>query len=157
MNKKIVNTLSACFPHPQNPFVRTAVPKGCFAIALPSGPTAVQLRLKLRKIGLVLAALVLAACGGGAPAGVSVKAEDLKFTPNALTAKVGQAITVNMQNAGALEHSFIIDELNVRMEKVQPGQNGSVTFTASTAGTYTIYCDVPGHKEAGMTGTLTVN
>jgi len=107
---------------------------------------------------LVLAVVVLAGCGGGgAPAGVSVKAEDLKFTPNTLTAKAGESVTVNMQNAGALEHSFIIDEMSVRLEKVQPGQNASVTFTASTAGTYTFYCDVPGHKEAGMTGTLTVN
>ncbi|HLE29503.1 MAG TPA: cupredoxin domain-containing protein [Anaerolineales bacterium] len=107
---------------------------------------------------LVIATVVLTACGGGGQTtGVTVKAEDLKFTPNTLTAKVGDSVTVNLQNAGALEHSFIIDEFSVRLEGVQPGQTGSVSFTPSAAGTYTFYCDVPGHKEAGMVGTLTVN
>ena len=109
-------------------------------------------------LALALAAMMLAACGGGAQTtGLSLKAEDIKYDTTALTAKVGDEVTVSLQNTGALEHSFVIDELNVKLEKVQPGQTGTVTFTASKAGTYTFYCDVPGHKEAGMTGTLTVN
>jgi len=89
---------------------------------------------------LVIATVVLTACGGGGQTtGVTVKAEDLKFTPNTLTAKVGDSVTVNLQNAGALEHSFIIDEFSVRLEGVQPGQTGSVSFTPSGAGTYTFY------------------
>jgi uncharacterized cupredoxin-like copper-binding protein len=109
-------------------------------------------------LALALTAMMLAACGGGAQTvGLDLKAEDIKYDTTALTAKVGDTVTVNLQNAGALEHSFLIDELGVKLEKVQPGQTGTVTFTVSKAGTYTFYCDVPGHKEAGMTGTLTVN
>ena len=61
-----------------------------------------------------------------------------------------------MENKGPLEHSFVVDELGVKLERVPPGQTGSVSFTPRAAGTYAYYCDVPGHKEAGMTGTLTV-
>ena len=33
---------------------------------------------------------------------------------------------------------------------------GDATFTPAQAGTYVYYCDTPGHKDAGMKGTLTV-
>jgi uncharacterized cupredoxin-like copper-binding protein len=33
---------------------------------------------------------------------------------------------------------------------------GTLTFTASTPGTYHYLCPVPGHAQKGMTGTLTV-
>ena len=41
--------------------------------------------------------------------------------------------------------------------KLVLGANETVdtTFTA-TPGTYTFYCSIPGHREAGMEGTLTV-
>ena len=55
---------------------------------------------------------------------------------------------------GAALHTFVIDELDVKVE-VQPGANGTATINAP-AGTYTFYCDVPGHREAGMEGTLTI-
>jgi uncharacterized cupredoxin-like copper-binding protein len=38
---------------------------------------------------------------------------------------------------------------------VSPGDTGSATINAP-AGTYEYYCNVPGHREAGMVGTLTV-
>lgn len=115
-------------------------------------------RFAILALGLI-AMLALTACGtggGGSPLAVTIKAEDIKFDTPTITAKVGQAVTVTLNNTGALDHSFIIDELNVKIENVKPGATGSTTFTPSAAGTYTFYCNVPGHKEAGMTGTLTV-
>jgi len=38
----------------------------------------------------------------------------------------------------------------------QPGETKPLKFTPKDAGTYPIECDIAGHKEAGMTGTLTV-
>ena len=111
--------------------------------------------------GLALS-LALGACGSPPPAPASavslnVTASDsFKYDPAVLTAKVGQTVTVNLQNKGNLDHSFVIDELGVKLETVKAGTTQPVTFTPGTAGTYTYYCDVPGHKAAGMTGTLTV-
>jgi uncharacterized cupredoxin-like copper-binding protein len=65
-------------------------------------------------------------------------------------------VTIVLENAGALEHSFLVDELGVKIEHVQPGQSGSATFTPQAAGSYVFYCDIPGHREAKMVGTLTV-
>ena len=122
-------------------------------------------RLTLRLLlGLALG-LLLAACsgGGGAPTtaaqDVTLTATDaFAFTPNTITGKVGQPIHVTLvNNANGLVHSFVIDEFNVKLDNVQPKTSGEVTFTPTTAGTFQFYCDTPGHKAAGMVGTLTVN
>jgi uncharacterized cupredoxin-like copper-binding protein len=111
---------------------------------------------------LCLAATVLlAACGGpGAPEGQSVTVQGLdtlRFSPEALTATVGQTVNVTLESSGALEHAFIIDEFSVNIGPVPGGQSGNGSFTPAQAGTFTYYCNVPGHREAGMEGTLTVN
>ena len=112
-----------------------------------------------------LLALALVACGGGGGGGGSTEAQDatvqgldsFQFDPATLTAGVGQTVNVTLENAGVLEHNFVIDELNVSLGPVPGGQSASASFTPSTAGSFEYYCDVPGHREAGMVGTLTVN
>ena len=111
---------------------------------------------------VIATSLVLVACAGGGAAGqggreITIKALDIKYDTTTITAKVGETLTVTLENDGSLEHSLIIDELNVKIEHVQPGQKGSATFTLASPGTYTYYCDIPGHRQAHMEGTLTVN
>ena len=38
----------------------------------------------------------------------------------------------------------------------QPGQKATGTFTIDTPGSYSYFCSQPGHEQAGMKGTLTV-
>jgi len=38
----------------------------------------------------------------------------------------------------------------------RPGQTARLRFRIDTPGIYRILCSMPGHAEAGMTGTLTV-
>jgi uncharacterized cupredoxin-like copper-binding protein len=104
----------------------------------------------------------MVACGGAsspapAPLVVNLKAEDIKYDTTTITAKVGQPVTVNVQNTGTLEHSFVSDQFSVKLEHIQAGQTSTITVTPTTAGTYEFYCDVPRHNDAGMKGTLTVN
>jgi uncharacterized cupredoxin-like copper-binding protein len=116
-------------------------------------------RFNLTLIGLLVAA-ALAACGGAGPSPLDVTfttGSELKFQPSTLTAQVGQTVNVTLDNTGALEHSFLIDELSVDSGVVAPASQKTISFTPSAAGTYTFYCNIAGHREGGMTGTLTVN
>lgn len=104
--------------------------------------------------------LTLAACGGGGgstsePLAVAINGEDIKFDVTTIEAKVGQTVNVTYNNKGVLDHTFLIDGL-VTEQKVAPGQTITFSFTPKSAGTYEFYCNVAGHKEAGMKGTLTV-
>jgi uncharacterized cupredoxin-like copper-binding protein len=85
---------------------------------------------------------------------VTVVARDLTFTPRQLAADNG-SIMITLQNAGRVVHNLTIDELGVRVV-VSPGRKDSVTLSAVPPGTYAFYCSVSGHRQAGMSGTLTV-
>ena len=84
-----------------------------------------------------------------------VNLEDIQFDPTAITVAANTATTITLINKGATAHTFDIDELNVHSGEIQPGATASVTINAAP-GQYQYYCAIPGHKEAGMVGTLTV-
>ncbi len=123
-------------------------------------------KFALRTLFTLALGLLLAACSSGA-SGISpapgAKAitintlDTFKFDPTTITGKVGQPIHITLANKGVLEHSFVIDELSVKVQSIQGGATTDTTFTPTAAGTYVFYCITPGHKEAGMTGTLVIN
>jgi nitrite reductase (NO-forming) len=123
---------------------------------------------------LILAAalaLLLGACGSDDVESLDFEGSDLfQFSPSSASVKAGQEVEVTFTNAGALQHSWTLiregadvatateaDVLNnASTGKTDPGESGSVIFTAPQAGTYQFICTVPGHAAAGMVGTLTV-
>ncbi|MER3484728.1 MAG: hypothetical protein C4345_00855, partial [Chloroflexota bacterium] len=80
------------------------------------------------------------------------KPTELQFNPSQITIPAGKEVKVTLRNEGALPHNFSIDALNISVN-ISPGETKEFTINASP-GTYEFYCNVPGHKEAGMVGTL---
>jgi plastocyanin len=71
------------------------------------------------------------------------------------TAKPGK-VTFDMPNKSPLQHNIALKGIGGAAGKVVP-QGQSSTFTTTVkAGTYTYFCEVPGHEAAGMKGTLTI-
>ena len=116
--------------------------------------------------------IVVAACGGGAsqapttsqPAAsagqpsattISVGATEFAFDPATIVIPASGGATVSIANKGTVEHDITVDALSVKIY-AKPGETVSGTVTGK-AGTYEFYCSIPGHKQAGMVGTLTVN
>jgi plastocyanin len=108
-----------------------------------------------------LLATAVKAAGSGKPAvakngTLEVDADpggQLAFITSKAQAPAG-AVTIKMANKSSTPHDIVIDGKG----KSQVVQNGGVgQFKASfTAGTYTYYCSVDGHRAAGMQGKLTV-
>jgi nitrite reductase (NO-forming) len=69
--------------------------------------------------------------------------------------KAGEMVALCLENRDTAPHSFNIDEFDVHIS-MQPGESSLALFTASTPGTYIFYCDVPGHRAAGMVSTQIV-
>ncbi|MDR5710193.1 MAG: cupredoxin domain-containing protein [Armatimonadota bacterium] len=109
----------------------------------------------LGAVGLILA-LGLGGLAGTAPVSVKVIAKEFAFEPKEIKVKAGQPVKLILENKGVIEHDIVIEKLNAKTESLKPGKSAEVTFTPKTRGRYLIYCSVPGHKEAGMTGTLVV-
>lgn len=97
--------------------------------------------------------------GGGENAGdaaasnqLTVESHDIFFVPTELDVPSDTEVTILLPNLGATAHNFSIDALDVSVN-IPAGETAEVTFTAPE-GEYEYYCNVPGHKEAGMVGTL---
>jgi plastocyanin len=82
----------------------------------------------------------------------------LKFTSASLTAKAGSA-TISFENKSPVEHNLTIASSSGSVVGSTPtftGGSKTVTVTLKP-GTYKYYCTVPGHRQAGMEGILTVH
>jgi plastocyanin len=80
----------------------------------------------------------------------------LSYSTKQLSAKAG-AVTINFTNAAALEHNLTIAEGSKVLGATPTFTGGARTLTLTLKpGTYTFYCTVPGHRQAGMEGTLSV-
>jgi plastocyanin len=96
-----------------------------------------------------------AASVGGSTSGpaLTLAAQNTGFSTKTLRAPSGQ-VTITLDNRDPFPHDVTIDALGVKVE-AGGNQTTSGTFDAPP-GTYEFYCSIPGHRAAGMVGTLTV-
>jgi plastocyanin len=95
---------------------------------------------------------------GGAATTLQLEASEtaLEFDTTQLSAKAGE-VTIDFKNPSAIPHNVVIEEDGKELAGFEPISEGEESETAELEpGTYTFFCSVPGHREAGMEGTLTV-
>ena len=91
---------------------------------------------------------------GGGGEEVTVESYDIYFEPEEVAIPADTDVTVTLPNDGVTLHNFSIDELGIDVD-IDFGATEETVINAP-AGTYEYYCNVPGHKAAGMLGTLIV-
>ena len=81
----------------------------------------------------------------------------LKFEQSSLTAPAGKD-TFKFTNQSSTPHDFVIEDSGGKELAKTDVITGDTATTDATlkAGEYTYFCSVPGHRQAGMEGTLTV-
>jgi plastocyanin len=98
--------------------------------------------------------------GTGAGSTLSLEANtegQLKYNTSSLTAKAG-TVSIAFKNSASLEHNVTVASSSGAVVGATPTfAGGTKTLTVSLKpGVYKFYCTVPGHRAAGMEGTLTV-
>jgi plastocyanin len=97
---------------------------------------------------------------GGGGSTVSFTADpggSLAFEEDSAEATAG-TVTVELTNDSSVPHDVQIEGPDGDLGGTEEVTGGSTTADVELdAGEYTFYCSVPGHREAGMEGTLTVN
>ena len=86
----------------------------------------------------------------------NIVAKEYLFTPIVMSVSQDEEVTIVFSNQGMVSHSLTFPELGIEVESIQTGTSQKVQFTAEEPGTSRFYCTVPGHKEIGMVGLLTV-
>jgi plastocyanin len=96
--------------------------------------------------------------GGGSTVDISTPSgTDLAYEQKDASATAG-SVTINFDNQQSLQHDVKVeDSAGTELGGTDLVSSGTATGTVDLqAGTYTFFCSVPGHREAGMEGTLNV-
>jgi len=99
----------------------------------------------------------------------------MTFTPNHISVHKGEQIRFQLRNNGEQDHEFVIGtvegnlkhmkamEKNPDMEhddpnaiRLKPKATGEILWRFTKPGTFDFSCLIPGHRQSGMTGTITV-
>lgn len=75
------------------------------------------------------------------------------FDPGEITIPADTDVTLRLVNEGVASHNLTIDGAGIASPVVAGGEEIELVVNLP-AGDYTIGCDVPGHRIAGMTGML---
>ena len=108
--------------------------------------------------------LGVAACGGNSvaqPSGsIKVSMTEFAFAPSTISAPAGKVVFYLVNAGNGVSHDLVIRDTNGNRiggsELVSSGDSVVFTVDSIQAGTYTYFCDQPGHEQSGMKGTLTV-
>lgn len=107
---------------------------------------------------LLIPAFVLAQEGQN----VSITLTEFQITPSEVTVQAGTPVRFTVQNAGTVEHNFVVELEDEGIEQqlfamnLKPGETRTADYTFPEAGSWEMYCPVDGHKDHGMMGDLEV-
>jgi plastocyanin len=98
--------------------------------------------------------------GKPVPAGHTIQVSEAEFKITVPAQKLTPGkVTFAVRNAGKIGHDLVVSGPGVtgaaKTPLLNPGQTAKVTVTLA-AGSYTLYCSVPGHRAAGMSAKLSV-
>lgn len=93
---------------------------------------------------------------GNGNGSVTIETPEMSFVPDSITASAGEDLEITLDNTDGQPHTFTLDEADFEIE-AEGGETATGTLSVpDEAGDYEFYCSIPGHRESGQVGTLTV-
>ena len=92
----------------------------------------------------------------GADGGASLDADLSEFAVDLSAGSIDDAGAVTIRNTGTMVHNLAVRDTALVSPDLQAGGSATLDLGSLEAGTYELYCAIPGHAEAGMTASLTV-
>jgi plastocyanin len=94
--------------------------------------------------------------GPGGTVKLAADPTQIAYTTKSLSSKPGK-VTIDFNNPAPIQHDVAVAEGSQELVKSPLISQSSTSVSADLApGKYVFYCTVPGHRQAGMQGTLTV-
>jgi manganese oxidase len=121
------------------------------------GTAGVMLALLALMFGFFAFAIALHADSkktGVAAGEVQVNLTEFAITPATISAPANGKILVT--NAGTTTHNFNVQGTSIHTKDLAPGDSATVDLQGVKAGTYTAFCAIPGHQQAGMQASLVI-
>jgi uncharacterized cupredoxin-like copper-binding protein len=97
---------------------------------------------------------------GGQPAAGAAKStpmvhlSEFQIQPAVITASAGG--TLQVMNVGSMTHNLTVEGTKLATSMIAPGGAAELVLTGLAPGTYTVSCQVPGHRDAGMHAQLKI-
>lgn len=88
------------------------------------------------------------------PAPASVALDEFRISPAPL--EVSSDSSLSVTNDGTTVHDLAVEGQELHTPELNPGDEAELDLSGLEPGAYTIYCQIPGHRESGMEGELTV-
>ncbi len=108
---------------------------------------------------------------------IDVELRDVAFSVTRLELRADEVIDLALRNTGATDHDFTIEQMPAHARALGeqatahaghashfaahaapgPGRGTTLRLHPHARGEYVYYCTLPGHREAGMSGTLVVS
>jgi plastocyanin len=117
-------------------------------------------------VGAVMGAVSTSVIAGSASAGGSgvadaptvtgvITAENSKFVDTGLNLVAGEILGLFVINTDGIAHAFDVDSLGIHVQ-LPADSTTAIAIKPTGPGRLEFYCSVPGHLDAGMVGTITV-
>jgi manganese oxidase len=95
--------------------------------------------------------------GDAAPATAApIEADLSEFAISLSAGTVDVGGTIEVSNSGAQTHNLGVEGTDLITPDIAPGESATLDIGSLEAGSYTLYCDIPGHADSGMTTSLVV-
>ncbi len=85
---------------------------------------------------------------------VAVRASSFRFSPKKIELSAGEKVAIKL-TATDVEHDFTVEGVG-HVVHANGGRTAKGGLTIDQPGSYTFYCSVSGHRQAGMSGTISV-